>query len=84
MKHVLCGSALVISALITPSLAADVRSISRIAFGPGNTMFVADWKEAEVHAFALAAAERDNDNQFNVTDLDSLLARVVGNSEFQI
>lgn len=37
-------------------LAADIKSISRLAAGPGNTLFVADWKAARVHAITLAEA----------------------------
>ncbi len=34
----------------TGTFAADVKSVSKLAFGPDNILFVADWKSAEVHA----------------------------------
>jgi hypothetical protein len=84
MNKALCGGILLATAFVSPVISADVRSISRIAFGPGDTIFVADWKEAKVHAFRLGPAARDEDKQFNVTDLDAVLRKVLGESELQI
>ena len=55
--------------------AAHVQSISRIAFGPDNTLFVADWKAATVQALKLPAANRMPAAPFNIRDLGGLLAR---------
>jgi hypothetical protein len=63
------------------ALAADVQSISRIGFGPADTIFVADWKGAKIHAFQLDPAEADQGKQFNVMDLGAVLAKVVGEAE---
>ncbi len=42
----------------TGTLAADVKSVSRLAFGPDNILFVAYWKGAQVHALTLPAPLR--------------------------
>ena len=59
--------------------AADVKSISRLAFGPDGVLFVADWKAAEVHAIKLAPPARQPAGAvFNVLDLEQLLSDQVG------
>jgi hypothetical protein len=61
------------------SFAADVKSVSRITFGPDNTLFVADWKGAQVHAVTLpAASPKMGEGTFNILDLESLLAKSLG------
>src|ERR1700757_3034956 len=72
---------LLMGSLAEPALAADVRSVSRIEFGPDGTLFVADWKAATIHAFALGAAAADKGAQFNIRNLSTVLARTVGDSE---
>lgn len=61
------------------ALAADVRSISRLAAGPDGILFVADWKAAEVHALKLPAASRQATGAaFNILDLEQLLSAQIG------
>ncbi len=60
------------------AVAADVKSISRLAAGPGNILFVADWKAARVHAISLPAAQQPAGAAFNILDLESLLSAQVG------
>jgi hypothetical protein len=84
MVKVVLGSILLSAALAGPSLAEDARSISRITFGSDNTLFLADWKEAKVHAFQLDPAARDQGKQFNVMDLSAMLAAIVGDAEPEI
>ena len=73
------------AATATASHAADVKSISRIAFGPGDTLFVADWKAARVLAFTLpAAAQRKAGETFNIGELDALLASALGASKVTV
>jgi hypothetical protein len=63
----------------TRALAADVKSASRLAFGPDNILFVADWKGARIHALTLpAAVPRKGEGTFNVVDLEALLSRSLG------
>jgi hypothetical protein len=81
---IVLGAAVLSAALVGPSLAEDVRSVSRIIFGPESTLFVADWKEAKVHAFQLDPAARDQGKQFNVMDLGAVLATLVGDAEPEI
>lgn len=33
--------------------AAEIKSISRLAAGPGNVLFVADWKAGRIHAILM-------------------------------
>ena len=57
------------------TFAADIHSISRLAAGPDNVLFVADWKTAQVHAITLAPAPRKPaGTAFNILDLETLLS----------
>jgi hypothetical protein len=65
--------------------AADIRSISRLAAGPENVLFVADWKTARVHAITLPeAAQRPPGTAFNILDLDSLLSKQVNGARITV
>src|ERR1051325_5035286 len=65
--------------------AADVKSISRLAFGPDGVLFVADWKAAEVHAIKLAPPARQPVGAvFNVLDLEQLLSDQVGGARVAV
>lgn len=65
--------------------AADVKSISRLASGPDNILFVADWKAAEVHAITLpAAASQPAGAVFNILDLETLLSQQVGGAKITV
>src|SRR5438046_1006483 len=59
--------------------AADIQSISRLAAGPENVLFVADWKQARVHAITLPLAkQKPAGAAFNILDLEALLSKQVG------
>lgn len=58
--------------------AADVQSVSRLAFGPDGILFLADWKASSVHALALPKSGAPAGGHFNVRDLDRCLARALG------
>jgi hypothetical protein len=65
--------------------AADIRSISRLAAGPENVLFVADWKAARVHAITLPqAAQKPQGTAFNILDLESLLSKRVGGARITV
>ena len=65
--------------------AADVKSISRLAAGPADILFVADWKAAEVHAIKLTPASRQaTGGVFNVLDLEKLLSDQVGGARVAV
>ena len=65
--------------------AADIKSISRLAAGPGNVLFVADWKSARVHALTLPpAAQEPAGTAFNILDLEDLLSRRVGGAKVTV
>jgi len=65
--------------------AADIRSISRLAAGPGNVLFVADWKTARVHAITLPQVTgKAPGTAFNILDLESLLSKQVGGAKVKV
>ncbi|HEY4144332.1 hypothetical protein [Pinirhizobacter sp.] len=65
--------------------AADVKSISRLAAGPDNILFIADWKAAEVHAIELPPApHQPTGATFNVLDLETLLSQQVGGARVNV
>jgi hypothetical protein len=65
--------------------AADVKSISRLAAGPGNVLFIADWKAARVHAISLPAAQpQPAGTAFNILDLEGLLSAQVGGARVTV
>ncbi|SDZ30496.1 hypothetical protein SAMN05518669_12743 [Variovorax sp. YR634] len=75
-----CGLCTALSAA-----AADVKSVSRLAAGPGNTLFIADWKAARVHAISLPAAQQQPaGSAFNILDLESLLSAQVGGAKVTV
>ena len=64
--------------------AADVQSISRLEAGPGNVLFVADWKAARVHAIELPPAQQKAAGTFNILDLEALLSRQLGGARITV
>jgi hypothetical protein len=64
--------------------AADVQSISRLEAGPGNVLFVADWKAARVHAIELPPAQQKAAGTFNILDLEALLSRQLGGARVAV
>ena len=66
------------------SQAAEIASVSRIVFGPSDTLFVADWVQSKVHALQLPKAATDAGKPFNLVDLDTALDRALGTSEVKI
>lgn len=65
--------------------AANVKSISRLAAGPDNIMFIADWKAAEVHAIKLPPAPAKRAGvTFNILDLETLLSEQVGGAKVTV
>ncbi len=81
-------SSLLTAACIAASVnasAADIKSISRLAAGPDNVLFVADWRAARVHALTLpAATHKDDGSAFNILDLEPLLSKHLGGARLTI
>jgi hypothetical protein len=80
-EHTMHRSLVSIASLLSISAAAgaaDVQSISRLEAGPGNVLFVADWKAAKVHAIELPPATQQAAGAFNILDLEALLSRQLG------
>ena len=73
-----------LSSVATIAGAADVQSISRLEAGPGNILFVADWKAARVHAIELAPAPQKAAGNFNILDLESLLSHQLGGARITV
>jgi hypothetical protein len=70
---------------VVNAAAADITSISRLAIGPGNVLFVADWKTARVHAISLpVAAQKPPGTAFNILDLEPLLSKQVGGARVTV
>ena len=70
---------------MAPASTGDIKSISRLAAGPGNVLFVADWKAARVHAITLPdAAQKPPGTAFNILDLESLLSKQVGGARVTV
>src|SRR5262249_8271016 len=62
-----------------PAAAADIQSSSRVANGPDNILFAADWKTARVHAIPLPdAPQKPAGTAFNILDLEALLSKHIG------
>src|SRR5262252_7771727 len=65
--------------------AAEIKSISRLAAGPENVLFVADWKTARVHAINLPqVAQKPAGAAFNILDLEALLSKQVGGAKITV
>ena len=64
--------------------AADIKSISRLAAGPEDILFVADWKAARIHAITLPRADRPAGTAFNILDLETLLSKQVGGAKITV
>ena len=60
-----------------PGPARAPASVSRIAFGPDDVLFLADWKQARVHAVTLPASRADTAVPFNIRDLETPLRRAL-------
>src|SRR5262249_53893283 len=59
--------------------------ISRLAAGPENVLFVADWKSARVHAISLPGSmQKPTGTAFNILDLEDLLSRQVGGARITV
>ena len=64
-----------------PRTAALVGSVSRLTFGPANVLFIADWRNARVHAVTLPTPAGDAAAPFNLRDLDAPLRRALGSTD---
>jgi hypothetical protein len=84
MRLLAIAAACCLNAALNAS-AADIKSISRLATGPGNVLFVADWKAARVHAITLPDAKQEPAaTAFNILDLESLLSSQVGGARVTV
>src|SRR5262252_2356680 len=73
-----------LSAAVNAS-APEIKSISRLAVGPGNVLFVADWKAGRVHAITLPdAPQRPTGTAFNILDLETLLSKQDGGAKITV
>lgn len=73
------------AAVASNASAADIKSLSRLAVGPDNVLFLADWKDAKVHALKLRpVAAKPAGTAFNILDLEPLLSAQVGGAKVVI
>src|SRR5262245_5180787 len=83
--QMLLSTLLIGSTLAASALAADIKSVSRLAVGPANVLFLADWREAKVHALALPdVARKPAGTAFNILDLEPLLSRQLGGAKVTV
>lgn len=75
MKRLALAAALLSLGATTAVSAAPLTSVSRIAFGPDNVLFAADWKAGSVHAIGLSAPSSTDSKPFNVLDLTATLRK---------
>src|SRR5262245_15298887 len=84
MRLVLIAIACCLGAAVNAS-ATDIKSISRLAAGPHNVLFVADWRTARVHAINLPqVAQKPAGAAFNILDLEALLSKQVGGAKITV
>src|SRR5499426_3111021 len=83
--RLLLSTLLIGSTLAASATAADIKSVSRLAVGPANVLFLADWRDAKVHALSLPdAASKPAGTAFNILDLEPLLSRQVGGAKVTV
>lgn len=77
---------LAISGCVVGSLgrAAELASVSKLAFGPDGTLYAADWKAAQVNAITLASATGKPDASFNILDLDAVIQPLLGSTDVKL
>ncbi len=81
---VIATAIITMTAPVNAADAADIKSASRLAFGPTNTLFVADWVQSKVHALKLSPAKPNAGKPFNILDLNGLLRRALGTDKVTI
>src|SRR5262245_28441068 len=70
LMRLLLSPLLITATLVANTQTDDIKSVSRLAVGPANVLFLADWREAKVHALALPdAASKPVGTAFNILDL---------------
>jgi len=69
---------------VTPNTAGPLSSVSRIAFGASDVLFVADWKAAKIYAFTLPKAAKDDGAFFNIKNFESTLSKSLGGVEIAL
>ncbi len=85
MRHRSLALALVSgAAFVGAAHATELQSISKLAFGPQDTLFVADWKAGQVEALSLPAAAGHADAPYNVLNLDQVIRAVVGTADVKV
>ena len=80
-RVMILAASLISGSVQTASTASELKSVSRIAFGPPDTLFVADWMQSKVYAMTLPAAEPSAGVPFNILDLDIAMHRALGTSD---
>ncbi|MGQ5524172.1 hypothetical protein ACUHMQ_13040 [Chitinimonas sp. PSY-7] len=68
---------LLVIGMTTIAGVATIQSISRIAVGPDNILFVADWKAAKLHALDVPTSANAKAGPFNINDLSGLVGQAL-------
>lgn len=76
--------ALFVATAVLTAQAQEVKSVSRIAFGPADTLFLADWQGGRIHAFKLPAAGPAEGKPFNLVDVEPALRSILTAQDFEL
>lgn len=79
-----CMFVLLAGVAVWPMQAQEVKSISRIAFGPADTLFIADWQGGRIHALKLPSATPTDGKPFNLVDAESDLRSILNTSDLEL
>lgn len=63
---------------------AELKSVSRLAFGPASTLFAADWKAGRIYAFDLPPSEPADGKLFNLRDAEKAIRAAIDASDFEL
>lgn len=69
---------LLLAASLCHAAPAAMQSASKLSFGDANTLFVADWKGARIHALSVPAPAKAAGKPFNLLDVQAPIARALG------
>ncbi len=81
---ILFSIALLAGAATLTAQGSEVKSISRITFGPTDTLFLADWQSGRIWAVKLPPPSVSDTKPFNLMDVEPSLRRIVGTPDVEL
>lgn len=70
-------AAVLVSAALFARAGEPIRSATKLSFGDANTLFVADWRSAKIHALTLSASAPALGEPFNLKDVQGPIAKAL-------